>query len=108
MQTSWGRVWSEAAQVQRKRSRFGVQMQHRRRSGDAVPADLMLGFEPITKGIAFASGLHTLLENVLRPLADLRVRTAAYHGFLLPLWLSGGTPAAITALQGPFLMDQAS
>lgn len=85
-----------------------MQMLHRRLSGDAVPSDLMLGFEPITKGIAFASGLHTLLENVPRPLADLRERTAAYHGFLLPLWLSGGTPAAIAALQGPFLMDQAS
>jgi hypothetical protein len=80
-----------------------MQMQHRRLSGDAVPADLMLGFEPITEGIAFASGLHTLLENVLRPLADLRVRTGAYHGFLLPLWLSGGTAAAIYSTSGTFL-----
>jgi hypothetical protein len=61
-----------------------MQMQHRRLSGNAVPADLMLGFEPITKGIAFASGLQTISENFIRPLADVRVRTDAYHGFLLP------------------------
>jgi hypothetical protein len=65
----------------------------------------MLGFEPIAKGIAFAFGLQTLLENLIRPLADLRDQTDTYHGFL---------PAALadlvesTALQGPFLMDQAT
>ena len=83
-------------------------MQRRRLSRDAALADLMFGFEPITNGIAFATVLQTILENLIRPLADLRVRTGAYHGFLLPLWLTGGTPAASMALQGPFLMDQAS
>src|SRR5215469_14684031 len=83
-------------------SRFGMQM-HRRLSGDALPEDLVLGFEPITKGIPFASGLQTLLENLIRPLADLRVRTDAYHGLLLPLWVTGGTPVARRSTSGTFL-----
>ena len=83
-------------------------MQNGRRSGDAVRADLMLGFDPITRGIAFASGLQTLLENLIRALADLRVQTDAYHGFPPAAWLTGGTPAASTAFQGPFLLNQAS
>src|SRR5215469_3676294 len=81
--------------------------QPRRLNGDAEPADLLLGFEPITEWIAFPSGLPALLENLIRPLADLRVRTDADHGFLLPVWLTGGTPGASTALYGPFLVDQA-
>jgi hypothetical protein len=64
-----------------------MQMQRRRLNGDAAPADLLLGFEPITEGIAFPSGLPALLENLIRPLTDLRVRTDADHGFLLPRWL---------------------
>ena len=63
-------------------------MQPRRLNGDAEPADLLLGFEPITERIAFPSGLPTLLENLIRPLPDLRVRTEADHIFLLPVWLA--------------------
>jgi hypothetical protein len=85
-----------------------MQMQYRRLSGDALLADLMLGFEPITKGIAFACGPLTILENLIRPLADLRVRTDAYHGFLLRFALTARTLGARTAFQGPFLMEQPS
>ena len=74
-----------------------MQMQPRRLNGDAAPADLLLGFEPITERIAFPSGLKVLLENPIRPLPDLRVRTDADHGFLLPVWLTGGTSAATMA-----------
>jgi|SRR5215469_3600522 len=83
-------------------SRFGMQM-HRRLSGDSVPVDLVLGFEPITKGIPFASGLQTLLENLIRPLADLRVRTDAYHGFLLPLLVAFRTLVARHSTSRTFL-----
>src|SRR5215831_16570899 len=65
-----------------------MQIQPRRLNGDAVPADLLLGCEPITERIAFPSGLPALLENLIRPLPDLRVRTDADHRFLLPVWLA--------------------
>jgi len=65
-----------------------MQIQPRRLNGDAVPADLLLGFEPIAERIAFPSVLPALLENLIRPLADLRVRTDADYRFLLPVWLA--------------------
>jgi hypothetical protein len=61
-----------------------MQMQRQCLNGDAAPADLLLGFEPITEGIAFPSGPPALLENLIGSLADLRVRTDADHRFLLP------------------------
>jgi hypothetical protein len=60
-------------------------IQRRDRNGDAAPADLLLGFEPIAECIALPSGLLAVLENLIRPLADLQVRTDADHGFLLPV-----------------------
>jgi predicted phosphodiesterase len=80
MGTGWARVWSESSPVQRKRGGCGMQKQRRRRNGDAAPADLLLGFQPITEGIAVPSGLPALLENLICPLADLQVRTDADHG----------------------------
>ena len=93
MRTSWTRVWPESAPGQRKRGGCGMLIQRRDRNGDAAPADLLLGFEPITECIALPSGLPALLENLIRPLADLQMRTDADHGFLLPVRLSVGTPA---------------
>jgi hypothetical protein len=61
-----------------------MQMQRQCLNGDAAPADLLLGFEPITEGIAFPSGPPALLENLIGSLADLGVRTDADHRFLLP------------------------
>jgi hypothetical protein len=52
-----------------------MQIQRRRLNWDAAPADLPLGLEPITEGIAFPSGLPALLENLIRPLENLRMRT---------------------------------
>jgi len=58
--------------------------QHRRRNGDAPGADLLFGFQPITEGIAFPSSLPALLENFMRTVANLLVRTDANaHRFLL-------------------------
>jgi hypothetical protein len=75
-------------------------MQRRRLNGNAVPADFLLGLEPIAEGIAFPSGLPALLENLIRPFADLLVRTDADHGYLLPVRLSSGTPAPTRQFRG--------
>ena len=72
-------------------------MQPRCLNGNAATADLLLGFEPITERIAFPSGLKALLENLICPLPDLRVRTEADHRFLLPVWLTDGTSGASTS-----------
>ena len=63
-------------------------MQLRRLNEDAATVDLVFGFEPITERIAFPSGLPALLENLICPLADLRMRIDADHRFLLPVWLA--------------------
>src|SRR5215471_8232218 len=103
MQTAWKHAWSEAGEGRRGSIRFGMQMQHRRLSGAAVLADLILGFVPITIGIAFACGPLTILENLIRPLADLLVRTDTNHGFLLPLWPIGGNARRRYGTCGTFL-----
>src|SRR5215510_8375664 len=78
-------------------------MQESRPNGDALPADLLFGFTPITDGIALSPRLPALEKNLVRPMADLCVRTDAdAHRFLLRFWLSGGIPAASRARQRPF------
>src|SRR5262249_32356786 len=81
----WGEVGraSEGRQFQRKLSEMPRQP---RLNGNTALADLLFGFQPVADGIAFASGRPALQKNLVRPLADQRVRTYAdAHGFLLPL-----------------------
>src|SRR5215471_16793840 len=76
-----GRAWHKAGQVQWQIGK----MQDARPNGNALPANLLLGFKPISEGIAFASGVPTLQKNLVRPAPDLLMRTDAdTHGFLLP------------------------
>jgi hypothetical protein len=48
-------------------------MPHSHLNGDALPADLLFGFKPITERIAFPSGVPALQEDLVRPVADLLV-----------------------------------
>jgi hypothetical protein len=63
----------EAGQLQGKLS----EIPHSRHHSNMPSADLLFGFKPITASIAFPSGVPALQKNLVRPVADLLVRTDA-------------------------------